>query len=521
MNQKTFKVIFYGFISVLFLGKGVGPSFSFTIENEVATQGLSTSLQKSNQRLLTEKKYKNQNEWYKLTLFDRFEKALKLYNWSYPSLRAFLEIMERGSLNKIKGEHNLASSWASSHFDPDLSSYLYQKKGWNCEGIHFLPGDIQELMTVFFPWEIGTKWGNQSVYGGGELNAHEFHEAVHFHLFTGEGLVMVDESKNLFYPILKAKSSFKELLPQELIPFMSQAVSRRTWLGNKVGKEGPAYFQSRFFKPYNSQGKKTIKVLKFIERGTNIIDQNKTLPYSELRGRILESPFFLSVFEEFEGQFRKYRTKKGLRNILNKLRFRYFKDALYKNIISFKDGVRAEKVTTKITIGKPASFRGGTLKKENLSLVYFLFQKKGQKGLNQKVAYWQDSWKKDVQKKLSFLKNVKAPYWDKYKGYLRKSLTKKWSLSHLGKKSNYFIMGSTWFSNVGKRPRMLFSIKTKSDYAINLASDYGQWFYDIWDKNKISSGSLLDLPRNSFYRFVGKGIGLRGLKHLSKNCRQL
>ena len=128
------------------------------------------------------------------------------------------DLEKKKGKNKSLEEHGLASSWASSHFDPDLSHYLYQKKGWNCEGIHFLPGDIQELMTTFYPWVVGTKWGKQSVYGGKDMSAHEFHEAVHFHLFTGDGLIMVDRVKDQFYPILKVKSSFKELLPQELIP---------------------------------------------------------------------------------------------------------------------------------------------------------------------------------------------------------------------------------------------------------------------------------------------------------------
>ena len=82
--------------------------------------------------------------------------------------------------------------------------------------------------------------------------------------------------------------------------------------------------------------------------------------------------------------------------------------------------------------------------KEELKLVYFLFQRKGQKGLNQKVAAWQHSFKKETQKKLNILKDVKGPYWDKYKDHLKKTLGSPWFLTHLGKKSNYFIFGSTF-----------------------------------------------------------------------------
>ena len=170
-----------------------------------------------------------------------------------------------------------------------------------------------------------------------------------------------------------------------------------------------------------------------------IIQKNEKLSYSALRGKVLDSPFFLSVYENFEGQFKKYRTKKGFKDILNKLRFRYLKDALYNNSLSFKDGIRVEKVTTKIKIGTPGKYRGSSLSQQTLSLVYFLFQRKGKKGLNQKVAMWQYPWKKEVLERLSQLKNQKGDYWEKYKAHLEKSLKKKWLLSELGKKSNYFM----------------------------------------------------------------------------------
>ena len=515
------KIIFFGFLSLFTLiGEG-SLCFGLVIENGVPTKGLSTSVQKSDEKLLTEKEYKNKNEWLSMTLFDRFEKALKLYDWGYPSLRTFLENIESGPFFKKEKETSLASSWASSQFDPVLSSYLYQKRGWNCQGIHFLPGDIQELVTTFYPWEVGTKWGKKSVYGGNGLKAHDFHEAVHLHLYTGEGLVLLDESKGNFYPIMEVKSTFKELIPQELIPYMDEKGTQANWFGRKVGKEGPAVFKSQFFKPYSAQGKKTIKVLKFIERGISIIQKNEKLSYSALRGKVLDSPFFLSVYENFEGQFKKYRNKKGFKDILNKLRFRYLKDALYNNSLSFKDGIRVEKVTTKIKIGTPGKYRGSSLSQQTLSLVYFLFQRKGKKGLNQKVAMWQYPWKKEVLERLSQLKNQKGDYWEKYKAHLEKSLKKKWLLSELGKKSNYFIMGSSWFSNIKTRPTILFAVNKKRRYAERLATDYNQWFYDIWDKNQLPKERLLDLPKSYFYQNVGKGIGLKGLEHLSRNCKPL
>jgi len=513
--------ILYGLLSLFILGAQGKHCYGFVIENETPTKGLSTSIQKSNERLLTDKSYKNKNEWITLTLFERFEKALKLYDWGYPSLRSFFEHVESGPFFKKEGITSLASSWASSQFDPELSSYLYKKNGWNCEGIHFLPGDIQELVTAFYPWEVGTRWGNRSVYGGSDLKAHEFHEAAHFHLYTGEGLVMLDESKGLFYPVLKVKSSFKELLPQELIPFMEERVAKGRLSDQKDEKDGPAIFNTSFFKHESAQGKKSIRVLKFIERGMEIIKKNGKLSYSALRGRILESPFFSTVFESFEGQFKKYRDKKGLKEILSKLRVRYLKDALYNNSLSFKDGIRVEKVTTHLTIGVPGFYRAGSLRQRTMSLVYFLFQRKGKKGLNQKVAMWQYNWKKDILNKLSQLKNQKGEYWEKYKEHLRKSLDKKWFLSHLGKKSNYFIMGSAWFSNSKNRPTTLFSVLKKREDALILAADYNQWFYDIWDKNQMPKDSFVDLPRGSFYKTVGRGIGLKGLEHLSRNCRQL
>ena len=515
------KIKLFGFFSLFILCIETNLCFGFVIENSVPTRGLSTSIQASDENPLTENAYKNKNEWTPKTLFDRFEKALKQYDWGYPSLKPYFESIEEKPFFKKDKKTSLASSWASSQFDSELSSYLYQKKGWDCEGIHFFPGDIQELMTAFYPWEVGTRWGKKSVYGGNELKAHEFHEAAHFHLYTGEGLVILDESKRLFYPVLKVKSSFKELIPQELIAYMEQKVVEGNWVGQKVGKDGPAFFNSRFFKHYSAQGKKTLRVLKFIERGMEIIERNEGLSYSVLRERVLESNFFLSVFESFEGQFEKYKDIRGLKSTLNKLRFRYLKDALYNNSLSFKDGIRVEKVKTEVTIGVPGSYRGRSLKQRTLSLVYFLFQRKGKQGLNQKVAMWQYPWKKHVLDKLSQLKNQKGAYWEKYKAHLKKSLDKKWVLSKLGKKSNYFIMGSTWFSSSQRRPRVLFSVKKKIGYASNLASNYNQWFYDIWDKNQLPKDSFLDLPRGSIYQAVGKGIGLKGLKHLSRNCREL
>tara|TARA_Y100001958_G_C21219267_1_gene544638 strand:- start:192 stop:1760 length:1569 start_codon:yes stop_codon:yes gene_type:complete len=522
LNLKKIRIILYGFLSLFILGGEGSRCFGFVIENAVLTKGLSTSIQKNNENPLTEKAYKNKNEWVPMTLFERFEKALKLYNWGYPSLGPYLESIEDGPFFNKKGKKiSLASSWASSQFDPELSSYLYQKKGWNCEGIHFFPGDIQELMTAFYPWEVGTSWGNRSVYGGNDLKAHEFHKAAHFHLYTGEGLVILDESKDLVYPVLKVKSSFKELIPQELIAYMEEKLAQGNWPGQKAGTDGPALFKSQFFKHYSAQGKKALRVLKFIERGMDIIQRNDGLSYSALRNRILESSFFLSVFESFEGQFKKYKDKRGLKNILNKLRFRYLKDALYNNSLSFKDGIRVEKVTTEMSIGIPGSYRGRSLKQRTLSLVYFLFQRKGKQGLNQKVAMWQYPWKKDVLNKLSQLKNQKGAYWEKYKEHLKKNMNKKWVLSELGKKSNYFIMGSTWFTSSKRRPTILFSVKKKRAFASNLATNYNQWFYDIWDKNQLPKESFLDLPRGSIYQLVGKGIGLKGLKHLSRNCREL
>ncbi len=521
LNWKKMNIIFYGFLSFIFLyGKG-GLCFDFVIENSVPTQGLSTSIQNNKEKLLTGKNYKNKNEWNSLTLYERFEKALKLYDWGYPSLGTLIEKVEEGPFYKKEKETSLASSWASSQFDPELSSYLYQKKGWNCGGVHFLPGDIQELATAFHPWEVGTRWGNRSVYGGNGLRAHDFHEAVHFHLYTGEGLIMLDEAKGLFYPILKVKSSFRELVPQELVSYMDIKATQEIWLGHKIGKEGPALFNSQFFKHETVQGKKTIRVLKFIERGIDIIERNGNLSYSSLRERILASPFFSSVFESFEGQFKKYKNKKDLKNILNKLKIRYLKDALYTNTLSFKDGIRVEKVETEMTIGIPGKYRGGSLKQESLSLVYFLFQKKGKKGLNQKVAMWQYPWKQDVRSKLSQLKNQKGAYWVKYKEHLKKSLNKKWILSGLSQKTNYFIMGSAWFSNSKIRPTTLFSVMNKRSYALGLAAGYNQWFYDIWDKNRLPEDSFSDLPKSSFYKTVGRGIGLKGLEHLSRNCQQL
>ena len=57
---------------------------------------------------------------------------------------------------------------------------------------------------------------------------------------------------------------------------------------------------------------------------------------------------------------------------------------------------------------------------------------------------------------------------------------------------------------------MLFSVKSKVEDAMGLVSDYGGWFYDLWDKNKVSKGGPINYPRDSFYKLVGKGIGLRG-----------
>ena len=76
-----------------------------------------------------------------------------------------------------------------------------------------------------------------------------------------------------------------------------------------MGKS-PAYFQSQFLKPYNREEKKAVRVLKFIERGINIINQKRQLPYSQMRELILESPFFSQFLKSLKGNLENIERKR-------------------------------------------------------------------------------------------------------------------------------------------------------------------------------------------------------------------
>ncbi|MDC0255214.1 hypothetical protein OAK75_09945 [Bacteriovoracales bacterium] len=491
-----------------------GNVFSMVLENKVDLNGYTSSVLPTEKGFLTEKKVKSKHEWFGMTLAKKFEKALKRYDWGYPSLIPLLEKYYRK-----EGKSNYSSSWASANFNPLMNHYLFKNKGWNCDGISFGPGEIQELITAFFPWEIGTQFGPQSFYGGKKLDAHGFHEAVHLHLFTGEGILFYNQKTGLFYPILKAKSSFKELRVQELIPYLIPLSSTRKWFGENEKIKGPSVFHSKFFAAYNKEGKKALRVLKFVENSFIIMDKNGGLSLGQIKKKMTESPFFAKVFGEFEGQFKKYKTKKKLKEILNRLRVRYLKNGLYNNSVGLTKGLRIEKVETELILKVPGVYTETKNLKEKLKLTYFLFQRKGEGAFNQKVSKWQGAWKRSILKAIETSKKKKGLFWEKYVQKLKRKMKKEWFLTSLSKKSNYFILGSSWLSRT--RPTFLFSVRAMNERAGQMAPKWGQWFFNTWDENNMPEEKIEDLTRGDFYRFIGKGIGLKGIRHLYQNCRHL
>ena len=502
------------FMTLFVQSKGIAS----TLENEIVVKGYSSSIK---QGLLTEKKIKKKGkDSEEMALATRFELALKSYDWGYPTLRPFFDRFYR---KKEKGKQtlNFSPSWAAANLSPLMNSYLFQNKGWDCDGLLFKRGDIQELLTAFFPWEIGTRWGRRSSYGGRTLEAHDFHEAVHLHLFTGEGLLFYEKNSKIFYPILKVKSSFKELSPQQLIPFLDFIKSKRKWFGKEEKLKGPSMFPSKFFKGRNKEGKKALNVVRFVEKYWELMAKNEKISLGEIKKKIVESSFFGEVFREFEGQFKQYKTKKKLFEILARLRRRYFRHALYNNSIGFVKGIRVEKVETDIHLKKPGNFGKTKDLKEKLTLTYFLFQRKGQKGFNQKVLRWQDSWKKSIWTKIKQIEKKKSPFWKVYSESLRKKVNKKWYLTSLGEKTNYFIMGSSWLAEQSFRPTFLLSVKSLTDKSDQMAPLWGQWFFNVWDENEMPGEESKDLFKRNFYGLVGKGIALKGIQHLYNNCTHL
>jgi hypothetical protein len=489
-----------------------------TLENEMVVKGYSSSLRPG---LFRENEIKKTGKDFdEMALVNRFELALKSYDWRYPSLRPFFDRFYR---KKEKGlpTLNLSVSWAAANLSPLVNSYLFQNNGWDCDGLLFKKGDIQELLTAFIPWEIGTRWGRGSSYGGRTLEAHDFHEAIHLHLFTGEGLLFFEKNSKIFYPILKVKSSFKELSPQQLVPFLDFIETKKKWFGKKEKLQGPSIVPSKFFKGRNKEGKKALNVVRFVEKYLELMAKNENISLGEIKKKIVETSFFGDIFRQFEGQFKKYKTKKKLFEILARLRQRYFRHALYNNSIDFIQGIRVEKVETEIHLKKPGNFGNTKDLKEKLSLTYFLFQRKGQKGFNQKFLGWQDSWKKSMWRKIKQIENQKGPFWKIYSESLRKKVNKKWYLTSLGKKSNYFIMGSSWLEGQSFRPTFLLSIKSLTDKSDQLAPLWGQWFFNVWDENDMPGEESKDLFKRNFYELVGKGIALKGVQHLFNNCTHL
>ena len=66
-------------------------AFSIVLENKIDLSGYTSSVLPTEKGFLTEKKVKNKNEWFGMTLAKKFEKALKRYDWAYPSLIPLLE----------------------------------------------------------------------------------------------------------------------------------------------------------------------------------------------------------------------------------------------------------------------------------------------------------------------------------------------------------------------------------------------------------------------------------------------
>ncbi len=483
----------------------VKQAFALTLEHEMGTMGYSSSVLPSKEGFLTEKKTKTKNEFFSgITLANRFDLALKNYDWKYPSLKPFFEQL----YGKRENTLNFSIAWAGANLSPLMNSYLFQNKGWDCDGTFFDRGDIKELITAFFPWEIGTTWGRTPFYGGKSLDAHEFHEAVHFHLFTGDGLLFYEKKTGFFYPILKVKSSFKELLPQELISYLDR-------------EKGPRILPSKFFQGQNREGRKALNIMRFTERSLEIITKNENISFFQLKKKILESPFFSEIFLEFEGLFKKYKTKKKLEEILVKLGHRYFRHALYNNSLRFVKGIRVEKVDTEIILKKPGIFGADEELDKKQKMSYFLFQRKGEKGFNQKVLSLQTVWKKSLWKKINTIEKKKGPFWKDYLKVLRKKVNRPWFLTSLGKKSNYFVMGSSWLTSTSFRPSFLLSVKELANKVDQMAPQWSQWFFDVWDKNELPLERAKGLSAKTFYGLVGRGIALKGLNYLFKRCRHL
>ena len=480
-------------------------TFALTLEHKMGTMGYSSSVLPSKKGFLTEKKIKKKSEFITgMTLANRFEMALKNYDWKYPSLKPFFKQFYGKKENTL----NFSVAWAAANLSPLMNSYLFQNKGWDCDGFFFNRGDIKELITAFFPWEIGTTWGKTPFYGGKGLEAHEFHEAVHFHLFTGDGLLYYEKKTGIFYPILKVKSSFKELSLQELISYFDKG-------------KGPKIVPSKFFRGQNREGKKSLSVIRFAERSLEIITKNENISLFGLKKKILESSFFAEIFLEFEGLFKKYKTKKKLKEILVRLGHRYFRHALYNNSISFVKGIRVENVDTEIILKKPGIFGADEEFDKKQTMSYFLFQRKGEKGFNQKVLTSQTVWKKFLWKEIKKIEKKKGPFWEKYLNTLRKRVNRPWFLTSLGKKSNYFVMGSSWLTSSSFRPSFLLSVNDLANKVDQMVPQWSQWFFDVWDKNELTLGRAKGLSARNFYGLVGRGIALKGLNHLYKRCRHL
>ena len=97
-----------------------GNAFSMVLENKVDLNGYTSSVLPMEEGFLTEKKVKSKQEWFGMTLAKKFEKALKRYDWGYPSLIPLLEKYYRK-----EGKSNFSSSWASANFNPLMNHYLF------------------------------------------------------------------------------------------------------------------------------------------------------------------------------------------------------------------------------------------------------------------------------------------------------------------------------------------------------------------------------------------------------------
>ena len=82
-------------------------------------------------------------------------------------------------------------------------------------------------------------------------------------------------------------------------------------------------------------------------------------------------------------------------------------------------------------------------------------------------------------------------------------------------------MGSSWLENPSFRPTFLLSVKDLTDRAFKMAPHWGQWFFNVWDENEMPGEEPKDLFKRNFYSLVGKGIALKGIHHLYKNCTHL